>query len=230
MNNSNINIIPIKSYSNASKFKVIIHKDNHKKSGVYRWTNLINEKSYVGSANNLSGRLRNYFSPRFLKREILKGKSKINSVLLKYGYENFSLDVLKYCDTSKLIKWEQYYLDLLDPEYNILKKAGSNLGFKHSPDTILKMKAYKHTYEAKAIIKAKMKGRKPSYKNIIKVKLSLSHITIVVNVINNSTKEYYSIREAARNLRVSNHTISAYIKTGKLLKDTYLITKKLSEK
>lgn len=50
------------------------------------------------------------------------------------------------------------------------------------------MKAYKPTYEAKAKIKAKMKGRKPSYKNIIKVKLSLSHAIIVVNTINNYTK------------------------------------------
>ena len=58
----------------------------------------------------------------------------------------------------------------------------------------------------------------------------MRHVTIVVDTINNSTKEYYSIREAARNLGVSNHTISAYTKTGKLLKDIYLITKKLSEK
>lgn len=36
------------------------------------------------------------------------------------------------------------------------------------------------------------------------------------------------MREAARNLGVCNHTISAYIKTGKLLKDIYLITKKLT--
>jgi hypothetical protein len=28
---------------------------------------------------------------------------------------------------------EQYYLDLLSPEYNIAPTAGSTLGFKHSP-------------------------------------------------------------------------------------------------
>jgi hypothetical protein len=75
-----------------------------------------------------------------------------------------------------------------------------------------------------------MKGRKPSPFNITKIKLSLSHVTVVVDVINNSTKEFYSIREASRNLGVSNHTISAYIRSGKLLKETYLITKKLPDK
>ena len=230
MNKNEIKLKPNISYHNAEIYRFIIYKENKNKSGIYRWTNLMNKKSYVGSANNITGRLRNYFSPSFLKREILKGKSKIVNAILKYGHSNFSLDIMEYCELNKLIEREQYYLDLLNPEYNILKKAGSSLGFKHSLVTILKMKGRKHTSEAKVKMKAKMKGRKPSYNNIIKVKLSLSHVTIVVNTINNYTKEYYSMREAARNLGVSHHTISAYIKTGKLLKDTYLITKKLPEK
>ena len=35
---------------------------------------------------------------------------------------------------------EQYYLDCLKPEYNILKIAGSSLGFKHSEETKVKIK------------------------------------------------------------------------------------------
>lgn len=38
------------------------------------------------------------------------------------------------------IQREQYYLDLLKPDYNILKTAGSFLGFKHSEETIAKFK------------------------------------------------------------------------------------------
>jgi len=63
----------------------------------------------------------------------------INKALLKYGYYNFSLEVLEYCDYSKLIIREQYYIDKLNPEYNILKIAGTNLGFKHSNISKLKM-------------------------------------------------------------------------------------------
>ena len=35
---------------------------------------------------------------------------------------------------------EQHYLDLYKPKYNILKVAGSSQGFKHSPETIAKLK------------------------------------------------------------------------------------------
>nr|WGO61999.1 hypothetical protein [Fusarium oxysporum] len=32
---------PIKTYSNAERDKFILYKDNNKKSGIYRWNNLI---------------------------------------------------------------------------------------------------------------------------------------------------------------------------------------------
>ena len=56
----------------------------------------------------------------------------INRALLKEGYSSFSLYILEYCDKNNVVKREQYYIDLLNPEYNILKIAGSSLGFKHS--------------------------------------------------------------------------------------------------
>jgi len=59
--------------------------------------------------------------------------------LLKHGYSNFNIEILEYCDSKDLIKREQYYIDLLNPEYNILKKAGSLLGFKHREETRTKM-------------------------------------------------------------------------------------------
>ena len=56
----------------------------------------------------------------------------INKALLKHGYAKFSLEILEYCNSEDLLKREQYYLDTLKPEYNIVKKAGSTLGYKHS--------------------------------------------------------------------------------------------------
>jgi len=52
---------------------------------------------------------------------------------------NFSLEILEYCDESEALKREQYYLDLCEPEYNILKIAGSRLNSKHSEETIAKI-------------------------------------------------------------------------------------------
>ena len=61
--------------------------------------------------------------------------------LLNNGYSNFSLEILEYCDPDKAIIREQYYINLLNPKYNILKIAGSLFGFKHSEETIAKFKA-----------------------------------------------------------------------------------------
>ena len=60
---------------------------------------------------------------------------------MKYGYSNFTLEILEYCDSSETIKREQYYLDTFKPEYNILPVAGSSLGHKHSEETKAKLRA-----------------------------------------------------------------------------------------
>jgi len=52
--------------------------------------------------------------------------------LFKYGYSNFSLEILEYCLVSDLLKREDYYIKQLKPDYNILQEAGSSLGYKHT--------------------------------------------------------------------------------------------------
>lgn len=68
-----------------------------------------------------------------------RGTLIINRALIKYGYSNFSLEILEYCNISDLTKREQYYLDILNPKYNILKIAGSSLGYKHTEKTKTKI-------------------------------------------------------------------------------------------
>jgi len=123
-NNININYIvtPVIRYSNADVDKYIILKENKNKSGVYRWVNIINGKSYVASSISLSNKLNIYYSLSSLKRKV-KGSIIIYRALLKYGHSNFKLDILEYCEPSVLIAREQYYIDFFKPEYNILKKS-----------------------------------------------------------------------------------------------------------
>jgi hypothetical protein len=47
-----------------------------------------------------------------------------------------TLEILEYCDRSIVINREQYYLDRYEPEYNMLTKAGSSLGFRHYEQTL----------------------------------------------------------------------------------------------
>ena len=47
--------------------------------------------------------------------------------------------ILEYCNKEKCIEREDYYLCSLPHEYNILPKAGSWLGHKHSDETKTKI-------------------------------------------------------------------------------------------
>lgn len=210
----NIKIIPCVHYSNADLNKNTIYDENRSKCGIYRWVNNINNKSYVGSSVSLTNRLKNYYS-----LSCLKNKSKIYRALLKYGHSNFSLDILEYCEPNVIISREQYYIDFLNPEYNILKKAGSNLGFKHSEATKLRM----------SINKAKEKhpfyGKKRSEETILRMSInSKTALTVkIYDIITNDTKVFRSNVQAGKYLGISERTIRNYKKSGRVYKNKYLI-------
>ena len=92
---SSLNLNAICIYSNADVQKKQILEENKRKSGVYRWKNVINGKTYVGSSVHLKIRLSQYFNVNHLERN---KSMRICRALLKYGYSNFSLEILEYCD------------------------------------------------------------------------------------------------------------------------------------
>ena len=80
----------------------------------------------MGSSVNLKVRFRNYYSRKILLHSLKKAKSHIHFALLKYGYSEFRLEILEYCNKKITKEREQYYLDNLVHEYNILQTATSN--------------------------------------------------------------------------------------------------------
>ena len=62
LDNNSIDIKPVVKYDNACEDKSKILKENKNKSGVYRWINKLNGKTYVGSSTNLRVRLYKYYS------------------------------------------------------------------------------------------------------------------------------------------------------------------------
>jgi len=89
--------------------------------------------------------------------------------LLKYGYTNFSIEILEYCDPENCVQRENYYLNLLKPvwpppppgggpKYNVLPVAGSNLGFKHSEETKAKFALRKPSEEGRCKMSESKKG------------------------------------------------------------------------
>jgi len=187
---NSVYINPILSYENADIQKMEILKANQEKTGIYRWTHKESGKSYIGSAINLSRRFRSYYSIGYLLKEISNNNSMIYKALIKYGYLSFKLDILEYCDASILIKREQYYLDNLNPMYNILKSAGSLLdkGFKHNKATI-------------EVICASKLGH--NHREETKLKIAVGNVkalpVLVIN-IKGEVIEFISIRKASKHI------------------------------
>jgi group I intron endonuclease len=134
----------IKVYENALDMRKDILNENKDKSGIYMITNKLTGDIYIGQSKNISNRFKNYFNLSYLKS---RENYIINRALIKYEYSNFSVTILEYCDKSKLLVREQYYIDKLNPQYNILKIAGSYLNSKHTEETKAKInKSLKEVY------------------------------------------------------------------------------------
>src|SRR5215217_6988855 len=134
---SNSKLSPAVSYDNFEHDKARILNENKDKSGVYRLTNLENQKSYVGSSVDLRRRFHVYYSTARLRNSNMA----IYKALLKYEPSSFSLEILEYCEPDKAVLKEQEYINLLKPSYNLNPIAGSSLGYKHSEEALAKLSA-----------------------------------------------------------------------------------------
>lgn len=193
--------VPVYSifFNNADKDKINILKEVKNKSGIYMWTNNINNKKYIGSSVNINRRLLEYFNVNRLQKE---KSMPINLALLKYGYSSFSFTVLVYCDKNLLMEKEKYYFDQISPEYNILKIPGSPSrvsGWKHSALTVEKMRKAALNLSSKRSNENLSKGNPYGYN----VKIT--------NIITNEVNTYNAIISAARSLGVSTSLINNYL-------------------
>jgi len=100
--------------------------------------------------------------------------SLICKALRKYGHSLFSFGVLEYCDKKDIYIREQYYIDTLNPEYNISRVAGSPLGVIRSKETKAKIAAARsgcmHSVETKTKISVGVFGRKHTEQALIKMR------------------------------------------------------------
>nr|QNR58507.1 hypothetical protein [Diaporthe longicolla] len=122
--NSDIDqFIPAAIYEDAFAMKKEILKDNAGKVGIYMFTNKLTGDIYVGQSIDLRKRFLNYFNLSYLSR---RNELIISRAIIKYGYSNFSITILEYCDKCDLDVREQHYFDTLNPQYNIQKVAGGS--------------------------------------------------------------------------------------------------------
>lgn len=126
-------------FENVESDKRNIYKQLKNKSGVYLFKNKITGDYYVGSSLTLVRRMAAHF---FHARSNKETNIILYRSMRKHGLANFSLAILEFCDSDLTVcsDLEQKWLDFYQPKYNTLKIAGSSSGFRHSVDTINKLK------------------------------------------------------------------------------------------
>lgn len=83
--------------------------------GIYKITNILNGKVYIGKSINLERRKRDHFTT-------CNDNMIIHQAISKYGKDNFSFEVIEECTKDKLdereIYWIKYYNSYLGEGYN----------------------------------------------------------------------------------------------------------------
>jgi group I intron endonuclease len=211
-----------------------IFKENRGKSGIYRWINLVNGKSYIGSSVDLSKRLKNHLYS--INSNIL-----LQRAILKYGISSFSIQILEYCDKKQLISKEQFYLNLFKSEYNLKPTAGSLLGYKHTPESIEKMSQSRlgeknhffgkiHSEETRMKISEAMKnnknflGKVHSQSSKDKISKALGITIYVYNLQYELLYIFTSTRAAAQHFSSCKRTILKYAKSGNIFQKKYILS------
>lgn len=133
---------------------------------VYKTTNLLNGKIYVGmDCNN---------NPKYL------GSGHIFILALKkYGKENFKKEVLEYCDINNIWEREKYWIKELNSRnsaigYNICEGGGGALGYRFSEEAKKKKSLMRVGYTVSKETRDKISKSNTGKRRTLETRLRLS--------------------------------------------------------
>lgn len=131
-----------------------------KKIGIYKIVNIITNKCYIGSSNNIDVRFNTHIhSLKNNKHHSIKLQNSYN----KHGIDNFIFEVIEFCDIESLLKKEQYYIDFFNSYHN---------GYNCSMDSSNPMLGRKHSEKTKKLMSENNKGENHHFYG---KKLSIEH-------------------------------------------------------
>lgn len=91
--------------------------------GIYKITNKVNGKAYIGQSINIERRFREH---KYISSET---NQSLVRAYKKYGRENFEFEVLEECTLDNLNEREIFYINTLKPQYN--RTSGGDGSPKH---------------------------------------------------------------------------------------------------
>jgi hypothetical protein len=170
---------------------------------IYKITNLINKKIYVGFD---SKNRKLYYGSGLIIKQVIK----------KYGKENFKKEILEYVKEDNWQKREKYWIKKLNSidkkiGYNITEGGEGGDTYKNNPnlDNIIEKisNSLKITFSNPKIRKKlgpSLKKRKEIGRNHIKRK-----------IVSFKNKDYYSIHEASRKENIPRTSLKRMLKSKK---------------
>lgn len=181
-----------------------INKDQEKLFGIYKIENLNNGKIYIGStSSSFKKRYKEHLSLLFMNDHHSKY---LQRSFNKHGINSFVFSIVEIVDTkSEVIKREQYYLDyfkcfLKENGYNVLPKAYSSLGFKHSEESkkLIGKSSKERGVSKNARIACKLKntGRKREIAHLERMSKIHSRKVVQLDLQGNFIKVWNSMTEA----------------------------------
>lgn len=90
--------------------------------GIYKFTNKINNKSYIGQSVNIDARRRQHIATSYYPLSNTYNTA-FHKAIRKYGVDNFNFEVLTICNIEELDALEKYYIS----KYNSIVPNGYNM-------------------------------------------------------------------------------------------------------
>lgn len=183
--------------------------------GIYAISNVLNNKKYIGSSNNIDNRIYSH------KWHLCSNKH-INAYLQnawnKYGEVNFRIDVLEFCSEEELLSKERYWIQLLNTNK---VEYGYNINVPLEDYNCNYIKCSKKTTKGRPSINKGVKRSITSIEKGIQTCKARRRKVLQLDKFNNIVKEYNSYYDVSFEFNCPIGTIRTAISNGRKAKGYY---------
>jgi group I intron endonuclease len=165
-------------------------------SGIYKITNLINYKVYIGKGTKISGRIASH---KYLLRNNKHTNCHLQHAWNKYGEQNFTFETIEKCEVSILPQRESYWVEYHKSNNDIF---GYNL-------MIVGRKNHHHSNETKKKISNASLGKKKTIEHRKNYTLSKYKAILQFDLSKNFIKEWLGASQIRDELGYNQGNITA---------------------